>query len=373
MKQIYLIIAAIVIGVATSCDTEIEYRGEQTQPMIFVHASISPTDDTAHIFVGQTSFFLDNIIRDCADSAIVVITHNGVSTSLQYGTSPTSANIYGDNHVYDFYNSTYEENYYAPSSAHAPHPTTEPTNPDGYYDSPRHEGSYRWPVPPTLKAGDTIHLEAKLGSFAPVSSSIVIPPTIKLSVIDSTTTETPATKRFTLRLDAAEQNIDLTHWAFTFSAEQLIEYTDTITDTWNDPNAEPQIIRDTMKGWSFYSNDPIFFQNPDPIFGSYDITYINSPTSFLGKKVPSLPYHFVIEIGNRKPYHSTERIIGYQMVLNTWTFSQYLYATTLLSSYDYESNPFAEPVQIYTNIDGGAGYFSAITTDTLNHNYSIEN
>jgi len=59
-----------------SCRTELEYNGPEGEPALYVYAMFD-NDSLNYVFVGETTFFLDESKRDCLKDAEVTISVNG--------------------------------------------------------------------------------------------------------------------------------------------------------------------------------------------------------------------------------------------------------------------------------------------------------
>lgn len=76
MRKLILMILPMVLLV--SCREEIEYRGPETEPMLFVNAELSDLAGSVNtIFVGKTFFFNEWERSGCLSDADIVITRNG--------------------------------------------------------------------------------------------------------------------------------------------------------------------------------------------------------------------------------------------------------------------------------------------------------
>lgn len=72
-KLLYILIVALLMA---GCRTEIEYKGEGAEPALYVYA-LFDSDTLNYVFVGQTSFFLEDRDDSCLDDAEVTLSVNG--------------------------------------------------------------------------------------------------------------------------------------------------------------------------------------------------------------------------------------------------------------------------------------------------------
>jgi hypothetical protein len=115
---------------------------------------------------------------------------------------------------------------------------------------------------------------------------------------------------------------------------------------------------------SFMYVEPLYFEANDVILGGdglfSGLSAIFSDDLFQGKVItaPLLVsgYYFT-----GSPDQNMRLIIS----LSSVSESYYLYSTTLSRSWDASGDPFAQPVQVYNNIEGGYGIFAGFSRDTV--------
>lgn len=82
MKKLLTILTISILFIG--CRTELDYKGPNAEPMLYVYA-LFDNDTLNYIFVGQTSFFLDEPTTQCLDDAEVSIQINsGDAIKLTY-------------------------------------------------------------------------------------------------------------------------------------------------------------------------------------------------------------------------------------------------------------------------------------------------
>lgn len=353
---ILLGITAILLG---SCDTEIEYRGEQTEPMMYIVANINPEADSSMIFVGRTSFFLDEQETRCFDDARVIITHQGRQYQLQYHAPDASVGgpyMKDDEYYFDTtdYSQWYDDNGYYNKArlspgGHYPDIDFRPPTPIGYY---------LWQPGQPIAAGDTITLTAETEGLTPVKSQVVVPHPIEISLADSTIT-LDGRLRLRLRLDYPTPHTDVAGLAFDIDHKLILEkyYFDPDNDYQIDPDT---LIIDTTDSYSYFLSDDIFFRDIDNILSASDdnlfqYTFYQSTDKFTSSPCQiyiDLPYSYSV---GGYDIHSVS-YLSTTVYVTTLSYGKYRHVVTRQQSADAAYNPFAEPVQIYSNIENGAGY-----------------
>lgn len=86
-KVIYIIMCAVML---TACETELEYNGPGSDPMLYVYAELTDSAGAGNdIFVGHTSFFVNGIDTSRLEDAVIEIARgdgNFVETGAEYVT-----------------------------------------------------------------------------------------------------------------------------------------------------------------------------------------------------------------------------------------------------------------------------------------------
>lgn len=113
--------------------------------------------------------------------------------------------------------------------------------------------------------------------------------------------------------------------------KQTFEYVDESGDS---------IVQEFENNVYLYSNDPLLYSTGDAL--------LFSDASFNGKKAQ------IEALGD--VYNQPDSI---SVVLNSLSRDAFLYERSLSTFQDNDGNPFAEPVTVHSNIEGGYGIFAA--------------
>lgn len=79
MRKIIILLIGVLLLV--SCKTEIEYKGPEADPSLYVEA-LFDNDSVNYVFVGEATFFLKETNEDCLEDAVVTISVNGGEATL---------------------------------------------------------------------------------------------------------------------------------------------------------------------------------------------------------------------------------------------------------------------------------------------------
>lgn len=206
--------------------------------------------------------------------------------------------------------------------------------------------------------GKTYKIVASKSGYDDVSAEVKIPlDTVIVSSIVIDTVEindfgyTSSYLRFNIDLI---DNPDVDNFYGVSLLEEFYEYQ---YDYSVDP---PTLIDSTFRTYNSY------IQSRDPIFEDYqaysDNLVFNDELMYNGSYILRILTHndeYYSE--NPYPYISPKK---YTVVLNNTSESYYLYNTTLALQYWTSDNPFAQPVQVYTNVNNGYGILDAYNTSS---------
>jgi hypothetical protein len=314
-----LIIFAIILGaIFASCQKVIEYKGEITEPMLYVEALLNIERDTQYVFVGKTKFFLDesynkNALRDA-------------ECFIQYKDGEYQKLGFSDKWDRFFYI-----------------------------------------TPDSVCVGDTFRLMIIHPDFDTIRSSAVVPAlldiyvdTVNYEIIDMGVHLTES-KQISTYIDSPlrEENSPV---GVSIDFMSLIEFPYHETDMWG--NTTGVILLDTLGNSAFWCTDPIIadnsFEKYFNLTGEFSdkYKYRYHELLFTTADFSSWPYKLDVILPNNVTAANDPRdeTIGVRLNVGMYANDYYSY---LRSKYDndHNQNMFAEPMQLYSNIEGGIGFF----------------
>lgn len=223
-------------------------------------------------------------------------------------------------------------------------------------------GYYLWEVPEDIRPGDTLTLTASAAGLPAVRSEVVVPYPIEISLLERKEVDYYGSMlRLTLQLDYDAPTDEPTGLAFRAATTEI--YHNPVYDPDNDYEIIPDTFaNDTVENDYFYSNDMLFYESDVMDWENDDM--VMGTTMKSSADVRTFPYRFDIMV----QYHAEGNIdsdkdntyLGTMITVNTISYGKYRHHITRDAADYAESNPFAEPVQIYSNIEGGAGYFGVV-------------
>lgn len=131
---------------------------------------------------------------------------------------------------------------------------------------------------------------------------------------------------------------------------------DEFTIEFQDPPGEENFYR--LQVWrenEFFTND-VYLENLEPLAEEYDGNIYLKDSSIDGKK-------YTWRVGTYPYFSDPAAEEKFRVELFSITRDQYLFARSASLSYENDDNPFAEPVIVHGNIEGGNGIFSLGTKD----------
>ena len=318
MKNNILIILTLVYSVVfTSCQTEIEFSGKETAPLMVLNSIITP-DSTIKVWITESKFFLEDDSKfNDVSNAIVKIWVNDIEKP---------AVMYMSNGLY--------------------------------------ESSY---IP---KAGDKIRITAKNNKLPEVNSYTEIQKTSPITSID---TIYKITEKYPITNGYGGGTNDTIGYIYNVQLDLKVYFKDP-KDVENYYFIKAKTLDYLANGiivlnyQYFNSNDPVFRNTTEEgiigdINGSYVTDFIFSDALFNGKEYGlKLNTSFYSNTMNSDPSQqdSDNKIVKRELVIELQSISKsyYLYHKTKEASNSNDMGFFSEPVQIYNNIEGGIGIFA---------------
>lgn len=316
MKRLQPLICLLTLLAA--CEKSIEFDGPVTEPMLVINAVVQ-SDTTLEVQVTESRFFL-----------VSQNTFNRVRNAT----------------VALFVNGSFREN--------CPHLG------DGRYVS-----SYRF------AEGDLIRLSVSSPGFQPVSAETHLPHRPLIERIDTSVTITDAYPTTNGYYDDRGQFMDLDTVGWTIHSQI------TVTLTFKDNEHQADYYRLVVKRKRNYGGDTFYeqamFTKDDIVFGEtgtdmedlIDVGNINYYGTFTDELINGRSYPLTFSVYEWFHISHEDYLNGrltnddgqddepYLVELQALDRNYYLYLVTT-SAYD-PYNPFAEPVQIHTNVENGIG------------------
>lgn len=331
-NPIFTIVTIATAILLSSCEKEIEFNGEQSDPKLVINSIVEP-EKPVKSRISKSVFFLDNEQNMEAPSDLVA-------------TLFVNGNLIGEMH-----------------------PQTDTIWATNYYwedNEPKYTLYNIYTLPYTPVVGDDISIKASAKGFDPVEGSTGALPNLPNCRIKS------------LQLIETESwpisyNVGDTTWVYGDTYELTIELTDT------NPNAfdcfkmsmdESSHYFDTLDQWQYYWYAYIN-EYSDPIFGAMSETNIvdyqisNPNGTFTDRFFDGHSYNLKLSVGVNycRPKDDTEpfRVAFY---VEHITKDYYNYLNTCDQG-DNINQFFAEPTQTYSNVNNGFGIVAGRMVDTL--------
>lgn len=298
MKKTILILTALIL-LTVSCEKVITFDRKSTAPLLVMNSMVG-TDSTLRVEISKSRFFLDN------SSNAKNISTATVTWSLNDVEQDTLAN-----------------------------------DGDGVY-------TYNY----TPRAGDKISFQATENSYGTISSSTTIPAQPQVIRIDTLYTYdnkySSSTSIFNFKITFQDEASTSDYYMISVVAKYANTYD-----------------QDSIYGYSYFPmnilcNDPIFNnETSNDFLGDYGYEDYVSSLIFSDNLINGKQYTLQIKTDGNNYYNyddnqnndvRTRYIIYFKKITKDW----YLYQKSI-DNYNESDEFFSEPVQIYTNINGGLG------------------
>ena len=344
VKRLLNLLLGLVFLATVACETVIEVDLPEESPRLVVNSFIG-TDAPVTVKLSQSKSILDNTRPPLVSGAEVVLLEEGeIVATLEEVPDP------------------YEDN-----------PVNQP-NPDlkGFYTS-----SF---IP---SAGKNYTLQVTKSGYEPVEAKAYVLPPVPIQEV---TYDTTVTAYYTIGEDSfLVRKIDFNEIQLSFTDPvdeqnyyqlRVLEYYmryDYLIDEQGNYVLDEQgnnIIVDSIQlssSASITSSDPLFTQD-ESFFG--DNEEISSEAygysfTFTDDFINGKSYH--LKFRPNSSYYHNEGYDPPYLVVSLYTISeaQYQYVTSNKLQYENEGDPFAEPVQVYNNIENGFGIFAGYSSDQV--------
>lgn len=326
-----ILIFVLAVCVFTSCETVIEFNGEENESLMVINGYFTP-DSVVKVQVTKSKFFLkdDSGFDNINDATIELWVNNQLKEMLQFQ----------GNGVY--------------TGTYLPH------------------------------EGDSIRVLASNATYKNVSCTTRIPYKVSLALGDTTSTEGEIYYNTSeTYYQSGEVTIDTLSYMSTIRLNVIVNIAD--PDDENFYKIDVRIRRTYDSGNVLEGN--ISFDSNDLVFGSVDEEQLIGETSqsfyhefndelFNGKLYPlslNVGFYKTVyydDVNNPKnPYDGgvqTNEVEKTELIVSVKSISKpyYLYMKSRNAS-NNEIDIFSEPVQIYSNINGGIGILGGYTKSDL--------
>jgi hypothetical protein len=324
-NYIHSITIALFAMLFTSCETEIEFNGYETNPLLVVNSFITP-DSVIKVNVTKSKFFLEeNYTYELINNAEVLLWVNGIQKEKL----------------------TFIE-----------------------------KGNYTAKYKP--KAGDEIKITASTPQFSMVEGTVTLPLPVTINSLDTTVKKLESTPMLNYTVDQfGKEHLDTIGMFLNNQMNFKLNFTDPAGENYY------RLVVKQRKYFadSSYIDSPFFINSNDLVFGTTDETNIFDESNFnyyfefsdeiFNGKSYGLTFFFnytlydyfepqfppkVDKPGGYVPYENSELIIDLQSISKSY----YFYVKTLKANSSV-SEFFSEPVQIHTNVKGGIGIIGGYT------------
>lgn len=327
-------IAIITLILLTSCEKEIEFKGEQTDSKLVIN-SIVETGQPVKARISKSVFFLDNDENTEAPTDLVATLY--VNGNLMGVMTPQTDTVWDP--VYYW---TLEPSYYLWET-------------------------YNYPYVPTV--GDVVKITASANGFDEVDGTA--------EILDHTSCQIKDLQLMTSESwPDSDESVDTADWHYFDTYELSIELTDThpgVTDFYKLTMDESHHFFEDddhyHNFWTSYITD-----YSDPLFGAVSSTNIDVVDYQLSDPNGTFNDHFFdgrsytlkLSIGfhHKKNVASVTDSCRVAVYVEHITKDYYNYLNTCNQG-DEVDQFFAEPVQTHTNVNGGYGIVAGRTVDTL--------
>ena len=321
MKKIYFILPIVVVFfmvLCMSCEKTIKYKGEVSKPMLYVNAVLDVELDTQFVFVGQTKFFLDT----CDNSKCL----SDADCRIQYK--------------------------------------------DGEYQRltfDKKEEKFRYVIPDSVCVGDTFRLMVTHPDFDTLRATAVVPNMLEIYVdtINYKTIDMGVnlidSKQISIYLDSQlrgeGESVGVEMGFLSYLSWEHEEY-----DDWDNPTGN--MVIDTLDNAAYWCEEPIIadnsFEQYFSLSGEFSDKYKYRYTRmmFTTDDFSSWPYKIDVLLPNNKTAFEdpNDELIGGWIFVGIYGNDYYKYLRTKYES-EKSSNMFSEPIQLYSTVTGGVGFF----------------
>lgn len=317
MKYIPVLIA--IAFAAGSCESEIKFRGEGTDPKIVIYSLLHP-DSLIRVSVGVSHAVFDEryVPKQIQNAVVRVFRDGALLETLRYVTPGARPDWYPD----DPY-SRYESETYRPD----------------------HGSVYR--------------IEVEIPGYNTASGEAVLPETVPIIRIDTTSTVTEWGERLLVvkvkfRDPAGKEN----HYRMTARG---------IAGTYYGNKGEPYTpfspVRVTESDLSYgVLGEPLITpKQEDDIFGMY---LQNTYSLFTDELVAGKEYDLTLRYNYKRPDTQYFEFEHMYFMLHSLSHDLYLYLKSLSAHMQTRENFLAEPVMVYTNVANGLGVVGAMSTSS---------
>ncbi len=326
MKKINILTTLFLAITFTACEKEIEFTGKVSKPLMVVNSIIS-SDSVISAYITKSKFFLENDETfDNVNNADVSVYINGVFKEKMANTQ------------------------------------------DGLYQT-----SF---IP---NQGDTVEIKATASGLDDVNSKTIVSYQPDIISLDTTLKSMTITPNLTYSsVNGGPFTVDTTGYSVNFDLNVKIKIKDNGSIN-NSYRLEPSLIYPNDSSKYFYSNsvyttfDGILSENQNgvsdflDISGSYNMYGIFTDEIFNGKEFTvSCTIHCSL-------YYSLSNLHENYLYINLQEINSdyYNYLYTRDMSINSEG-PFSEPVQIYSNINGGIGILGSYSNSNNSTKINLE-
>ena len=241
------------------------------------------------------------------------------------------------------------------------------------------EGYYASPFIPVADKHYT--LQVTKSGYEPVEAQTYIPPAVPIQKVTyDTTVSTYTYQEEDSVITRSEINFNEIQLTFTDPASEknyyelqvlqyFMYYIYLLDDQGNVvvDNQGNNVIADTVQSVnavSLTSSDPLLAGNED-IFDGGEVSAYGTAFVFSDDFLNGKTYTLKFNIGNTYYSYNNDEDSNMAISLHTINEEQYQYAVSRELQYENEGNPFAEPVQVYNNIENGYGIFVGYSSDQV--------
>lgn len=324
MKHRHFLYIAPLIAFLFSCEKVIEFKGDEVETKLVLNGILTP-DSVVKVQLTESRFFLDNSrLFNKINRAEVTLWKDGEQIeSLQH-------------------------------------------TGEGYYT-----GTY------ITREGDNLRITASCPGFDPVECETRIVSATPVTAVD--TVNFKIEKRYIYEYD-----YDTGYWTIIDSSRYTAVINTDMNITFNDPAGTANyytvsLYLSTRFSTGYVSEFPIYYKSGDMVFQTNNenpfeddvdmikaSSYLFSDDLFDGKE-----YKLRIKTDNNsgfiyEPEEDSFEIVSQEIrvELQSLSPSYYLYLKTREAGYDSDFEFFTEPVQVYSNINGGIGIFCSYANAT---------
>lgn len=300
-----------------SCEKTIEFKGEETQPLLVVNSIVQPDSALVASVTNSVFFLSDNYIMPVENANVQLFVNNNFVEKMQ------------------LYNERITDLDYRPNV---------------YYNHSVYISDYK------IKTGDKIRYEISAPNFDKVWAENTVPAVTEIISLDTVVEKITQKEQY-------DENY-YSHYNFNFSLK------------FKDNANEKNYYRLTVDAAYFYydeENEPVVMRRSPYYFDSKDMIFNNDPLTNTDGEYHSNGYDiFSDDLINGKEYSLSFSFLTdynvnanlngniFYIQLQSLSSEYYMYLRTL-SSQNNEMGIFAEPTQIFNNINGGIGILGAFS------------